>query len=96
MIKVATRDCHLSAQGQLGLPLSASEVRNLRCSCTFVFYIAQLCAQAVLTYSFNQKQKSLLVSEEEKRGNRGERAQVWYILLQTPKGSISEEIFTFV
>lgn len=93
VIKVTTRNCHLSAQGQLGLPLS--EVGRLRCSRAFVFYIARFCAQAALAYSFNQKQKSLLVSGEEKGGNRGERAQGWCAQLQTPKVSISDEIFTF-
>lgn len=93
VIKVTTRNCHLSAQGQLGLPLS--EVGRLRCSCAFVFYIARFCAQAALAYSFNYKQKSLLVSGEEKGGNRGKRVQGWCTRLQTPKVSISDEIPTF-
>lgn len=95
-VKVMTRNCHLSAQKLSGLPLSASEVGSLRCSCTFLFYMAQFCAQAVLSYCFSQKQKSLLVSEEEKGENRGERVQVWCTWLQTPKMSISDEIFTFI
>lgn len=38
MIKVMTRICHLSAQGQLLLPLSTLEAGNLRCSYPFVIY----------------------------------------------------------